>query len=164
MTVRLPALDSADDSGTQLLSYWPRRLWRDDRDHPDAHVEDLIHFFAIDASAFLRGSGKLRGTFQRLVSMTASQFFGSTRGRLSIKPPPVMCARPCSIPARNAWRAAAGNSCAPAGALRLTTCCKPGSFGRRLQPHLLEEYLARERVAVGVQTIRRQAEDDVARS
>lgn len=41
------------------------------------------------------------GTFQDLVSITASVVCGRTRGRLSSKPPPVMCARPFTIPAGN---------------------------------------------------------------
>ena len=41
---------------------------------------------------------KIGGADQDFVSMTASQFFGRMRGKLSIKPPPVIWARPLIIP------------------------------------------------------------------
>ena len=61
-----------------------------DRDHADAHVEDLIHLRRDRSFRAPARIWKIAGTRQLLVSMTASQFFGSTRGRLSINPPPVM--------------------------------------------------------------------------
>ena len=68
--------------------------------------------------------------------MTASQFFGRTRGRLSINPPPVICARPCSIPARNLREQRLIILVRRGEALRLTTTASPAMSRRRLQPHL----------------------------
>ena len=49
----------------------------------------------------------MAGIFHLPISISASQFVGRTRGRLSIKPPPVMWARPFRLPggtlARCGW-------------------------------------------------------------
>ena len=94
---RRAPLDSADDSGTQLLSYCRGVVRRDDRHHPDAHVEDLIHLAAIDASALLHDLENRRH-FPALRLDDGVAVVGRMRGRLSINPPPVMWARPFSFP------------------------------------------------------------------
>ncbi len=53
-TTPRPALDPSNHFGPQLFSNRRRIVRRDDRRHPDAHVEDLIHFVARDPTAFLQ--------------------------------------------------------------------------------------------------------------
>ena len=94
--------------------------------------------------------------------MTASHSPGRTRGRLSTRPPPVMCARPLSALAgeRGEQRLVVAMHAQQlfADALFQARQLVPGA-----QAHRLEEHLARERVAVGVQAVGGEADDDVAR-
>ena len=70
-----------------------RLVRRDDDDHADAHVEDLIQFARPARRPSPAMSWKIGSMSHEPLRMTTSQFFGSTRGMLSTKPPPVMWAK-----------------------------------------------------------------------
>ena len=68
---------------------------RNDCDHADAAVERAMHLRRAIEPA--RASQSKRGSCcQRLRWITASSVSGNTRGMLSVSPPPVMCAKPCT--------------------------------------------------------------------
>ena len=95
--------------------------------------------------------------------MSAALPSGSTRGRFSVMPPPVMCAIPFTRPASSNGRTACrydrcgASSASPDGHAKLR------HEGIRRHPGDVEEHAAGERIAVGVKSRRRQADQDVAR-
>ena len=103
------------------------------------------------------------GTRQLLVSITASQFFGKHARQVVDQSAAGDMSEAVNHLRAEPARGAADSSCARAATHRLTSAAKPANLRRRLEPHLLEKNFARERVAVRVQTVRRQTEDDVAR-
>ena len=89
---------------------------------------------------------------------------GRTRGRFSVMPPPVMCAIPLTSPRSSSGRIdAADTSGAARAARRPTVAPSSGTTCRASQPGDVEDDAARERVAVGVQARRGQADQHVAR-
>ena len=71
-------------------------VFGDDQDQADAHVEDAVH---LGRSTEPRrcSQGKTGGTGHDPRRSRMAQPSGRMRGGLSIRPPPVMCAMPCTI-------------------------------------------------------------------
>ena len=67
---------------------------RDDEDQADAHVERAQHVFAAGPRRRARASGRAAAPPTSRGGRPRRCRRGSTRGRLSVMPPPVMCAMP----------------------------------------------------------------------
>ena len=72
-------------------------------DEPDAHVE-RPHHVVLGTSPLCCSHRKSGGTSQAPGRRRAAVPCGSTRGRLSVMPPPVMCAMPLMRPASSSGR------------------------------------------------------------
>ena len=160
---RSPEHDAADDGRAGLAGAAqdvqqrdrtsPRR---DDREQADAHVERALGIVARHAAG-RHQPRKSGGTVQPRRSIAALVPSGSTRGRLSVMPPPVMCAMPFTQPgAEQRPHDAADRSGAARAAPRRPSCPSSGTRRRHGQAEVLEDDLARQRIAVGVQAARRQ--------
>ena len=68
---------------------------RDAQRHADAAIERAVHLVALDVAGALQPV-EHRGAVHAAASITASRPSGSTRGMLPVRPPPVMCAKPCT--------------------------------------------------------------------
>ena len=119
----------------------------------------------ISASATLPVSciqRKRGGTGQVPRSISAAVPSGRMRGMLSVSPPPVMCARPRDEVRRRARPAApAGRSGARPAAPRPPSSPSASTLSCTLRPRDLEEELAGQGVAVGVQPGGGEADEDV---
>ncbi len=103
---------SRRSGGARARPPWPV----DERDHADAHVEHLIALLRVDVAGVAQELEQAPERANSKRSMTAS-LEPSTRGRLSTKPPPVMCAIAAIL---RRLRAAARAACSRSGAQRAT--------------------------------------------
>ena len=107
---------------------------------------------------------KRAGTCQRDRSTLATTEAGSTRGRLSVMPPPVMCAMPLIRPPPSSGRTSGRYDRCGSSSASPTVRPSAGHVAVHGQPEMLEHDAARQRVAVGVQAARGHADEDVARA
>ena len=93
--VTSPITTASDSPPARQLTQDALRVRRRAHDNqPDPHVERAKHFVARDAAALAGSAVKIGGTVHARVSIDAAHPSGSTRGRFSVMPPPVMCAIP----------------------------------------------------------------------
>src|SRR5437763_7648183 len=97
MHLSCASLDATNLSRLQDRFCSPCISLGNDHRYPNAHVENLVHFLCINVSILLQDLEDARDP-PAFASIIASQFEGRIRGRLSIKPPPVMWARPLIMP------------------------------------------------------------------
>ena len=103
-------------------------------DHADAAVEGAVHLGQRDLAGRRAASRTPASRGQLLRCSTTSRPSGSTRGMLSVRPPPVMCAKPFTAPSARA-RASTSRRCAWARAAgRTAPCRRPGSCRSRRRP------------------------------
>ena len=132
-------------------------------DQADAHVERAEHLVARDRAALLQQPEDRRHRPRVAIDLGGRSPRAGSRGRFSVMPPPVMCAMPFT-----SSRSSSGRIDAQIRAVRRQQRVADGRAelaARTCRPPArpLEEHAPRQRVAVGVQAGRRQADQHVAR-
>ena len=89
-----PALDPTDHFCAQNIFCSRHIALADDGDHTDLHIEDLIHFCAINISHSADEIENSRNTPAEHSQSPHRNSLAGCAGDLSINPPPVICARP----------------------------------------------------------------------